>query len=482
MEGFAQGMGAEGDRIGAAYRTVLDGVDVPLENARPDLAALLAQQKALPATSQSGNGVKALEDLLGTPGYSKQAKAFTKPSVDPNSDDIVTAIRKLGGINPVDRDVAALANETPFNPDPRLGPVWARGDGRGAGVTHALAPDQMAQQLHDLGYLQSRDVGELTDKIADASFGKSHFSTYFTPPNEDPLANAIESLTKQLGQKNAPPAARAGYIRDNPMIPGDVAQNLRSDYTLASATEAKGRDQVLFGQMKAAIDKAIDAALPDSAKGQFSALNQRYGIYASLNAMSPNQQNAFLNQLYRGSDSPDQFYTFLGLAPESKFKEVARGFVTRLKDSATDVGTGNVSAAALGRAINKANPEAMKYFSGPAGPLLQDVGNIGRDVLREQTPNSGTAQRMIYQSMLTGSGLGLGGYLGSQQGGSPGAVIGSALGAFAMPKAAQAAYLSKVLRPLLTAGAHGRKGLLGEEALQMLPYLGRGVGLLGLSQ
>lgn len=486
LEGWKQGMGAEGDRLGAAYRGLLQGVDVPLENARPTLEALRAKQMELPATSQSGAGMAALSDLLGSPGYTgPAARAGASVRLDPNKDDIVTAIRKLGGITPGDEAIGSLAKHYQFAPDPRFGPVWRNAKGNGAtGTTAGHSLDRMAELLHDSGYLSDRNaLPELMSKIEDhAMGGGQHFSLYRTPENVDSLAGAIEKLVGELGAKRAPAAARGGYIRDKQTVPGEVAQALRSDFTQASSAESTGRDRVLFGKMKTAIDEAIDSALPEASRGTFGAINRRYGIYAGLNAISPKQQNVFLNQLYRGSDSPDQFFTFLGMAPEGSFKDVARGFASKLVTGATEEGTGNISAVRLGASIKKANPDALKYFGGQSGEVLRDVGNIGRDVLREQTPNSGTGQRLMYQGLLTGSGLGLGGYFGSS-GGSPGAVAGSAVGAFALPKAMQAAYLSKALRPLLTTGTKGRAAVLDEEMIKRLaPFLGRAstAGILGL--
>lgn len=477
MEGWQQGMGAEQGRLGSAYRDLLSGAEVPLEAARPGLEALRAKQAMLPETSQSGAGMDALRDLLGAPSYGANAKALRTPQVNPNTDDIVTAIRKLGGISTSDESIGSLAKHYAFSPDPR-GPVWRTNGGSSV--------DRMAEALHERGYITDRNsLGEVMSKIEDAALsGKQSFSMFHTPENPDPLANAIEKLTAKLDTKSAPPAPKAGYIRDNPVVPGDVAQSLRSDYTQASSKESTGRDRMLFSAMKDAVDGAIEAALPEAKRGTFKAINSRYGIYAGLDQISPKQQNVFLNQLYRGSESPDLFYSFLGMAPEGKFKDVARGFVSKVVAGATDEATGNVSAQKLGAALSKTNPEALKYLGGPSSELLSSVGNIGRDLLREQTPNSGTGQRLMYQGLLTGSGLGLGGYLGSGQG-NPGAVAGSALGAFAVPKALQAAYMSNALRPLLTAGTHGRAGALTEEeAKRLAALLSRmpTAGLLGLSQ
>lgn len=473
MEGWQQGMAGEQGRLGDAYRNLLGGVDVNLEQARPTLEALRQQQKQLPKTSQSRHGMEALDDLLGSPGYAKKTQSFVKPPIDESKDDIVTAIRKLGGITPADERIGAnVARGLPFNNDPRLGPVWS---------SKGKPLDDMAEALAQYGYVDRNGLDDILDKLADTQMGKQHFSNAFdhgaAQQAEDPLVGALNELTAKLGPK--PKGPSPGYIRQQSPVAGDIAQAMRSDYTDQSAKALIGRDRQLFGEMKSAVDDAIEASLPQGSQGTFQAINKRYGIYAGLNAMSPKQQDVFLNQLYRGSKSPDQFYTFLGMAPDGSFRDVARGFLTKLKEGATDPRTKLVDAAALGRDINKLNPEAMRVLGGDAGKVFRDVGDVGRDVLREQTPNSGTAQRFLYNSLLSGSGVGLGGYFGSD-GGAPGAAIGGAVGLLAMPKAVQAAYLSKTLRPLLTGGVKGRKGLLDQELLDVLPYLGRAsaVGLL----
>ncbi len=112
--------------------------------------------------------------------------------------------------------------------------------------------------------------------------------------------------------------------------------------------------------------------------------------------------------------------------------------------------------AALGRAIDKLEPgtsgraDVMKYLGGKAAPLLGDVGAIGKSILPDQVANSGTAQRLWYQSLLRGSGILGGGTVGGALGGVPGAIMGTAVGDFAIPQAIQLAYLSKPMRGLLT--------------------------------
>lgn len=159
--------------------------------------------------------------------------------------------------------------------------------------------------------------------------------------------------------------------------------------------------------MKTAVDNAIELSLPDTAKGQFNALNRKYGLDMAISAMKPESQETFLAQLYRGA--PDQFYTFLGVTSPQSFKLTAQGFVSKLIEGATNPETRNVSASALGKAIDKLNPgdtgraDVMKYFGGSAGPLLTDVGAIGKSILPDPVGNPGTAQRLWYQSLLRGA-------------------------------------------------------------------------------
>src|SRR5207237_10270389 len=85
------------------------------------------------------------------------------PGVNPATDDIVTAVRKLGGINPNDEAVGSLAKANPFNPDPRFGPVWRQPGYTGSGVTgtssgHSL--DRMAELLSQYGYVDCNAVGD----------------------------------------------------------------------------------------------------------------------------------------------------------------------------------------------------------------------------------------------------------------------------------------------------------------------------------
>jgi hypothetical protein len=129
--------------------------------------------------------------------------------VNPNEDDIITAIRKLGGITPKDESIGSLAKQMPFSPDPRFGPVWRQSESRGStGTVAGHSPDRMAELLYEKGYLASRDdLPMLMSKIEDAAVSdKPHYSLYHDQASGDPLVDALTKLTKQFEIKNLPKA------------------------------------------------------------------------------------------------------------------------------------------------------------------------------------------------------------------------------------------------------------------------------------
>lgn len=105
------------------------------------------------------------------------------------------------------------------------------------------------------------------------------------------------------------------------------------------------------------------------------------------------------------------------------------------------------------------------------GGELADLGRIGR-VIGKEGPNSGTAQNLWAQRLVTGSlpaaGAGAGYYLG----GSPEAALAGGAGALAgsllLPKAASGVYLSKALREMTQKGAEkGARKALNPSALAL---------------
>lgn len=68
--------------------------------------------------------------------------------------------------------------------------------------------------------------------------------------------------------------------------------------------------------------------------------------------------------------------------------------------TSADAVAGNISPAKLANAVKSSNPQGMLYGTGDQA--LPDLARIGQALLKEQIPNSGTAQRSFYQTLMTG--------------------------------------------------------------------------------
>jgi hypothetical protein len=168
----------------------------------------------------------------GTEAIARSGRVVPK-SVDVQQDDVITAIRKLGGINPADEAVGSIAKGNPFPPDPRFGPVW-RQPGYGTSVSnktqagHSL--DEMAAKLHEHGYIPERDPDLVMEAIASTSLGRPQFSVFREVQQVDPLAQSIDRLVTQLAtkaeRKAVAPAPEAMAPETNVGVLGNLYKNL----------------------------------------------------------------------------------------------------------------------------------------------------------------------------------------------------------------------------------------------------------------
>jgi len=487
VEGYQAGLAKEEATLAKAYDDLLTGKDINYEGARGPMEVSKRAAARQAPSNRGGQAYDELGEWLGDPNYAKKAApAWVPKPVDASKDDIVTAVRKLGGIDPTDPRVGTpVVTGLPFTPHPQHGPVWSKqqfgGSANRSNTTRGHSLESMAQKLHQEGYIDSPDaLDDILDKLADSfGGGKQHYSTYFdhAAANPDPLAGAIEALTAKLEGKNAPKPPRAGHIREagdgTGIVEGRVAQRERSEFTTkaSKAAESSNAKAQIYRDMRGAIDIAIEKSLPQAERGQFAAINKRWGIYEALERMTPENQATFIKSLYAGtSGSPDRFYTFLGLAPPGEFAKVAKGFLSDLVEKSTK--GGNVSGKALERVTDAADPDAMKIFGGEPGRQLWQLGQVGGKVLPDAVPNSGTAQRMFIQGLLTG---GVGGGADFFTGGEDASIAGSLLkgagigvGSLALPRLAQSAYY---------AGAKADKKALADQVRRIGPTWARALGL-----
>ncbi len=179
-------------------------------------------------------------------------------AVDSSKDDVITAIRKFGGINPDDEAVGSLAKANPFPPNPVYGPVWRQpaaygSTGSNTAVGHSL--DTMAQRLHTAGYIDEANPDLVMDKIADSTMSGPQYSAFYDHGAQaDPLASAIQQLTDQLGARNV--AASTPTARDFTVGEASKLYQLINDTT----GKAGGTTQFAGGKLNEALMNAGLAA------------------------------------------------------------------------------------------------------------------------------------------------------------------------------------------------------------------------------
>lgn len=259
------------------------------------------------------------------------------------------------------------------------------------------------------------------------------------------IPRADQQMVREL-TKSGP----AGFLRDSPTVPGTLAQDIRSAYTKASAKAAEHGDvqgTQAYARMRQAVDDAIEASVPAGKRGQFDAVNKRYGFGAALKNLPERDQQVLLNQIYRGMGSEDEFATFIAMAPNAEFRDVQRGFLTKLVEGA-EKGGEHVNPAALGRTMAKLDPEALRVLGGDAGKDLFEVGRIGEKLLPDLA-NSQTANRAYWLRLLNPSIMLAGASAGAGAGGGGldfQTLAGAGAGAVLAPKLVSKMYLSPALR------------------------------------
>lgn len=137
--------------------------------------------------------------------------------------------------------------------------------------------------------------------------------------------------------------------------------------------------------------------------------------------------------------------------------------------------SGDIPASQLRTAVKQANPYTFPRGDGQ----LNDLARIGEQFVRDKNPNSGTAQRLFIQNLLTGGATGaVAGGAAYGAGGDPTMIMAAAGVGLLGPKAFQAALNSKAIQSYLVsnAGRQATAGLLQRFASPVLT----GTGASGL--
>lgn len=284
-----------------------------------------------------------------------------------------------------------------------------------------------------------------------------------------------------------------------PDVMGAAKQRIGQKFTDLSARNTLQADDVLLSQLSNLDDQASRFLTPDVGKVVKNRIDD---------VLSRVENGAMTGKAYRNLDSElgkaargaangdlrnalgelrgslrEAMDRSIGEVDQQAWKGARREYANLMTVAplAAKSETGDVSGRTLLSAANTANRNAK--FGAPSE--LAELGRVGRAFVSDNIPNSGTAQRNLYQSLLTSAGgTGIGGIGAAATGNDPvqGMLIGGGVtaGGLLAPRAVQALMNSPAGKAYLT------KGLmeLTPQELQVLTALGRsgGAGLLGYSQ
>jgi hypothetical protein len=283
----------------------------------------------------------------------------------------------------------------PFTSGPQLARRQAQGEAYNAAIGRTFGQNADAITPDVLGTAR-REIGQQFTNLAGRNTLDANNNRFLTQ-----LANA----TDEANRFATPDVAR-------------VVTNRVDD--LLSKVDQNGR---IPGQAYREFDSALGRTMRGSSNGDLrSALGDvRHAAREGMdNSISQADQAAW-------RDARRQYANLMTVAPVAARSE-----------------SGNVSGKTLLGATNTGNRNAR--FGGPSD--LADIARVGRAFVSEQIPNSGTAQRALYQGLLTG-GLGGAGYAASDD---PSKGIALGLLGLGGPRAIQAAMNSRAGQRYLTNG------------------------------
>lgn len=133
------------------------------------------------------------------PKLTPQQRAAARRTVDPGRDDLATAIRKLGGIDTdLENDWSGRLTHVGADPVPGLPKLERPGKGRSL--------DDLAEALHEEGYLQSRDATELADRLEQVEMGVPVYSNRREQAQQERDAREAEAA-RNMGAELEPETA-----------------------------------------------------------------------------------------------------------------------------------------------------------------------------------------------------------------------------------------------------------------------------------
>lgn len=249
---------------------------------------------------------------------------------------------------------------------------------------------------------------------------------------DQPVLDVVADISaKQLDKlpTNVKPIVQS-YMRDivqsGGKVSGEAYQEARSQLGQQAKSMAVSDPFTasVLKNLRNTLDEAAERSLPATKKGAWKELNRQYANYKTIQKSA---SNASENSL-EGIISPKKLLQTVETANKTKGQK----------------GYGD----------------------------LYGLARAGSSVLADSVPNSGTAQRQLVQSILTGGGIGLGAggiTYGATQ--DPKAALGAALLSLGGPKAAQALINSPGGKRYLAEGLPGASTLATREAKALAAML-----------
>lgn len=267
---------------------------------------------------------------------------------------------------------------------------------------------------------------------------------------------------------SATPDVLAGQKKALGAVFEDVASRNAIDFNKGNLT-AKLADISKEAERRLAqpgpIVNTVDDILADAAKtGAMPGLKYQ-GWRSTLNGMASNDtQGKLAADIKRALN--EAFDSQVSGADAEAWKNASRQYANlktiskAMGGAGNDAASGNIPAAQLSQALrNSVSTEGKALGRGD----LNDISRIGELFVKNQVPDSGTAQRQFWQSLLTGGGLGGGAMM---MGADPMTAAAVAGGSLAGPKIAQTLLNAKPVQNYLANGVTSPNALALAEALK----------------
>ncbi len=158
---------------------------------RPDVRRALEQDAEAEEARARGETQKL------TPEQRRRQRQRDNNTVRPEQDDLVTAIRKLGGL---DTELESDWRDRLSHVDQQRAPVPGQRNLERPGKPGARSLDDLAEPLQEMGYLRNRDPRELEERLSSVERGAKEYSLAV---EEDRMAQDMEEAERQRAEDQA---------------------------------------------------------------------------------------------------------------------------------------------------------------------------------------------------------------------------------------------------------------------------------------